>query len=210
MRMSETGDFLQQGFRQAELELVDIVGSANLHLKPETVTRSLRARVRARLKALETILRRLILLMAMALDLAPVKPQAARAAAPLPEGVEDVTASFRAHLTLYNMALMPGATVRLETGPVRPFPDSSRTFSGPFPAAPLLARASALFRLLKAPEAAARRMARLLDRMKRRGEGRPWCLPMTRRHLMAPELALLAGVLPGLVNTALEAWADTG
>lgn len=206
MRMNDADAFLTQGLEQAWFELADIVGGANLHLKPETVTRSMAARIRARLKALETILRRLILLMAMALDLAPVRPRPARGATPLPDGVEDVTASFLRHLNHHRIALMgrvlraPGAFP--EATSVRP--------GGPAPAAPLIAHAAALLRILNKPEAAARRLARQVQRMKARGEGRPYCLPMVRRNRMQSELALLAGVLPGLVNTALEAWDDTG
>lgn len=204
--MDQADAFLAQGFEQAGFELADIISGANLHLKPETVTRSMAARIRARLKALETILRRLILLMAMALDLAPAKPRVPQAGASLPEGVEDVTASFRMYLKTRRFMLMPPAMRAPghfpETRPTRP--------PGPVPAAPLTAWAATLYRVLKNPEPAARRLARTVARMQKRGEGRPYCRPMARRHRMQPELALVAGVLPGLVNRALEAWNDTG
>ena len=106
--MDDQTALLEQGFTGLRNDLLDTLGDANLHLQPETITRTLHARVRAKLKVIETLLRRLILLLAMTLDLAPVRPRAARPAAPLPEGVEDVTASFRAHLPpQYRMALMP-------------------------------------------------------------------------------------------------------
>ena len=204
--MDDTSAFLKQGLEQAQLELADIVGGANLHLKPETVTRSLGARIRARLKALETILRRLILVMAMALDLAPVKPRARQASAPVPEGVEDVTASFRAHTRpARRFTLMPRPL-----GAPGTLPQASSMPPGPVPAAPLLAWAKSIYLVLNDPDAAARRMARAVQRLKTRGEGRPYCRPMTGRHRMRPQLALVAGVLPGLVNRAFEAWNDSG
>lgn len=200
--LSEPG-LLEQGFEGLRDELLDTLGQANLHLQPDTIPRSLRAKVLAKLKMLETILRRLILLLAMTLDLAPVRPRAARPAAPLPEGVEDVTASFLAHLpSLYRMALMPP--------PLRPSGDFSnlRTVRhcGPVPAMPLMRRAAVLLKLMKHPDAAARRMARQLERMKKRGEMKPHCLPLAGRHRLRPELALLAGAVRLQVNSALADW----
>ena len=80
--MTDHGDILKQGFEQVRLELAEIVGAANLHLKPDTLGRGLAARTRARLKALEVLLRRLILLLAATHSLAPVQPRAPPAAAP--------------------------------------------------------------------------------------------------------------------------------
>jgi hypothetical protein len=194
---------LEKGLADLKDELYDTLGNANLHLQPETITRCLHARVLAKLKMLETILRRLILLLAMTLELAPVRPRAARTVTPLPDGVEDVTASFRAHLPArYRMALMPRP-------PGLPGDFTSvRTArrSGPVLAMPLLRRAAGLLKVMKHPEAAARRMARLIERMKKRGEMKPYCLPLERRHTLRPELALLTGAITLQVNAALADW----
>jgi hypothetical protein len=204
--MDQQSTFLQQGFDQIQIDLLDTIGKANLHLKPETITRSLRARVRARLKMLETILRRLILLLAASLTLDPVKPRPPAPAAPSCEGVEDVTASFKRHIKLYRMALMGRPP-----GPVGNFPETRRIApKGPVPAAPLLMQAAVLLRIMKHPDAAARRMARLLDRMRKRGEGRPHCAPLAGRHRLGPELGLIASLLTAHVKTALENWYDSG
>lgn len=203
--MDAPDDFLTHGLERVRSDLVDLFGATKLHLKPETVTRSLSARVRARLKMLETLLRRLILLLAMTLTPAPAKPGTPRAQASVPDGVEDVTASFLAGRRIYRFALM-GRPL----GVSGVFPDMARSPSGPVPAAPLLARIAALYRVLKKPEAAALRLARQIRRMKARGEARPYCLPMAGRHRLPRELALLAGALRTHVNQALAGWDDTG
>ena len=204
--MSEPDDFLKQGFEQVRLELTDIVGGAGLHLKPETLGRGLAARARARLKALEVILRRLVLLLAMTLQPAPAKPRAVRALMPVPEGVEDVTNSFSAAAKTRSIALfgpsgrVPGAL---------PEDAARKSETGPASAAPLLAHVAALYRVLRAPEAMALRMARRIEYMKAGRECRPVCLAQPDRHRMRPELALVSALLPDLVRTALDPWPDT-
>lgn len=201
--MDNQTSLLEQGFEDLRNDLLDTLGEANLHLQPETITRTLHARVRAKLKVIETLLRRLILLLAMTLDLPPVRPRAVRPAAPLPEGVEDVTASFRAHLPpQYRMVLMPPPSgVPGEFSALAP---ARRT--GPILAMPLLRRAAGLLKVMKQPDAAARRMARLIERMKKRSDARPYCLPIAGCHRLRPELALLAGAIRLQVNAALADW----
>lgn len=197
--MDDQTDLLKQGITDLRNDLFDTQGEANLHLRPETITRTLHARVLAKLKVIETLLRRLILLLAMTLELAPVR----RRAAPLPDGVEDVTASFRAHLPPQcRMVLMPSPSGT----PANISGVKTIRQSGPVLAMPLLRRAAGLLRIMKQPEAAARRMARLTERMKTRGEARPYCLPLAGRHRLRPELALLAGAIRLKVNAELAAW----
>lgn len=203
--MTDHGDILKQGFEQVRLELAEIVGAANLHLKPDTLGRGLAARTRARLKALEVILRRLILLLAATLSLAPAKPRTPPAAAPCPEGVEDVTASFGVRAKRRTIPLF---------GPAGRAPPAAQEgkgvrLTGDVPAAGLLAHAAALYRVLKDPNIMARRMARKLDQMRARGEMRPVCLPQAGRHRMRAELGLLSGLLPDLIRTVLAPWPDT-
>jgi hypothetical protein len=71
---------------------------------------------------------------------------------------------------------------------------------------PLIRRAAVLLKIMKQPDAAARRMARLIERMKNRGDTRPYCLPLADRHRLRPELALLAGAVRLQVNAALADW----
>jgi len=83
------------------------------------------------------------------------------------------------------------------------FPGSIRA-SGPVPAAPFLARISALYKVLEAPELYARRLARSLDRQRKRGDPKPHALPTASACRLRPELGLIATALPGLLGAALE------
>jgi hypothetical protein len=77
---------------------------------------------------------------------------------------------------------------------------------GPVPAAPVFARIIALHRVLAAPAAHARRLARALDRLKQKGERTPVCAPMASAYRLRPELGLVASLLPGMVMAALGIW----
>tara|TARA_R110000787_G_scaffold227833_1_gene335494 strand:+ start:179 stop:796 length:618 start_codon:yes stop_codon:yes gene_type:complete len=201
--MTGSSDLISHGLREASLALTSIIGLTNIHLKPLTLPRSLMRRASGRLKQLEVIVRRLLTLMALALSLPAVRPRTGLTPAtpvPLPEGTEIVT--FPAP---YRFAL---------SGRVQPAvdPDASMLFSesvracGPVPAAPFLARVSALYKVLEAPELYAKRLARSLARQQKRGAPRPVALPMASAYRLRPELGAIATALPGLLSAALEKW----
>jgi hypothetical protein len=83
------------------------------------------------------------------------------------------------------------------------FPGCIRA-SGPAPAAPFLARVSALHKVLEAPELYVRRLARSLDPQRKRGDPKPHALPMTSAYRLRTELGAIAAALPGLLSAALE------
>ncbi|KCZ53066.1 hypothetical protein [Hyphomonas pacifica] len=216
--MSEMSGFIEQGLEAARKALFSVRGDANLHLEPKTVTKSLRAKVRGRLKAIEVIVRRLILLMALGLDL-PARALgqkrdclgAVSGQSALPDGVEDVTQSFRALAPPeYRLRLIGARTPYMEDwreafagqGAARLVP------GGPVSAAPLLAHIIALHRVLKKPEAAAKRVARQLQKLKQGGEPRPICPPAQGAFRLGAELGLVATSLPGFVTRALADWPE--
>ena len=85
--------------------------------------------------------------------------------------------------------------------------DRQRT--GPVPAAPFLARVSALYKVLEKPEVYAKRLARSLDRQRKRGDPKPVALPMASAYRLRPELGMIATALPGLLSAALEKWENS-
>ena len=201
--MTGSSDLISHGLREASLALTNIIGMTNIHLKPLTLPRSLARRASGRLKQLEIIVRRLLTLMALALTLAPVRPRTGltpAAPAPLPEGTETVT--FPAP---YRFALSGRVQPEVDPEASVVFPGSVRAY-GPVPAAPFLARVSALYKVLEAPEVYAKRLARSLDRQRKRGDPKPVALPMASAYRLRPELGLIATALPGLLNAALEKW----
>ena len=82
--------------------------------------------------------------------------------------------------------------------------DRQRT--GPVTAAPVLARVSALYKVLDNPELHARRLARSLERQRKAGAPKPVALPMASAYRLRPELGAIATALPGLLSAALERW----
>ena len=201
--MTGSSDLISHGLREASLALTNIIGMTNIHLKPLTLPRSLARRASGRLKQLEIIVRRLLTLMALALTLAPVRPRTGltpATPAPLPEGTEIVT--FPAP---YRFALSGRVQPDVDPEASVVFPGSIRAY-GPVPAAPFLARVSALYKVLEAPDLYAKRLARSLDRQRKRGDPKPVALPMASAYRLRPELGLIATALPGLLSAALEKW----
>ena len=205
--MSATDDFISRGLQQAEYALLNVRNLTDMVRAPVMLRRGVAQRAASRLKLLEVIVRRLVLLIALGLRLAPVRPRPPGLAAPLPPGVEDVTHTYPALAAPRRLRLAGRAVDPCAAPPFGLFPCSFR--AGPVPAAPVFARIIALHRVLAAPEAHAKRLARTLDRLKRQGEPRPSCLPVAGAYRLRPELGLVASALPGLVNARLESWNDT-
>lgn len=78
--MTDNTAFLEQGIRAALYALADTASRANLHLKPKTITKSLKSRSMAEMKVIAVIIRCLIMLMALSIQLAPLKPRAPKPA----------------------------------------------------------------------------------------------------------------------------------
>jgi len=204
--MSHPPDLIHHGLEQARLALWAVINMTNAQLRPLTLKRSLKQRASGRLKQLEVIVRRLLTLMALALTLAPVRLRTCLALAapvPLPEGTETVT--FPAP---YRFALSGRIQPPVDPEASVVFPGSIRAY-GPVPAARFLARVSALYKVLEAPEVHAKRLARSLARQQKRGDPKPVALPMASAYRLRPELGIVATALPGLLNAALETWENS-
>ena len=197
--MSHPPDLIHHGLEQARYALLAVINMTNAHLRPLTLRRSLRQKAMGRLKQLEIIVRRLLTLMALSLALPPPQPPRATPV-PLPEGTELVTFPAPRRFAL-------SGRVQPNVDPDAPvlFPGSIRA-TGPVPAAPLLARVSALYKVLEAPDLYAKRLARSLARQRQRGDPKPVALPMASAWRLRPELGIIATALPGLLNAALEKW----
>jgi hypothetical protein len=201
--MSHPPDFIHHGLEQARYALLAVINMTNAHLRPLTLRRSLRQKAMGRLKQLEIIVRRLLTLMALGISLPAVRSRTDLTLAtptPLPEGTELV--SFPAP---YRFALSGRVQPAVDPDASGLFPGSVRA-SGPVPAAPFLARVSALYKVLEAPELYATRLARSLARQRKRGDPKPVALPMASAYRLRPELGAIATALPGMLSAALETW----
>jgi len=201
--MSVDDTFFEQGFRAAVNAMADAVAKANLHLRPERLSRSVRARCLASYRMIAAIVRRLVFLMALQVELPPVRERVPQARAKI-VGAEDVTASFGPQIKAF----------QLSPRPYQPLPEglerATRPVSMALPlAAPVIARWAALGRVLREPEVHARRLAFSLRRWREAGEPVPVCVPLGTEHLLPAELGLVARVLPQLIGKGLEPWRDT-
>ena len=205
--MTESGDYISFGLDRAGGAVMDIIAHDNLQLYPKTMPRTRRAKANGRLKQIEQIVRRLIFLMALALKLEPPQPREPRKEPDLPDGVE---LAIFPRVPQRRFVLMPSAQAM--TGS-EPLPCSVRAVSGPpgpVPTAPLVQRIVALQRVLKAPAAAAKRLARTIERLKAKGDPKPYVGPPQSAFRLGHELGALASALPGLLNAALESWEESG
>ena len=194
-RMDHTA-FIAQGLRAAGYALSDIAARANLHLKPETLTKSLKRRCMGQFRMLATLIRRLIFLLALSIEALPPGPEPATArarrcpAGPRPPGFRMVP-------------VVSGV-----------FPESFRCASGvpapgPVDAGLVLARWAALHRVLSNPLAPAVRLAQTLARWQATGEPKPMVGPSADTHRLPADLGLVASLLPDFLRKALERWPDT-
>ncbi|MEZ5947610.1 MAG: hypothetical protein R3C04_12310 [Hyphomonas sp.] len=196
--MSLPEDFLAHAVRVLDDALVAAVGRARLHLNPDFLARGVAQRLARQMRELAVMIRRLIFLIALEVELAPVVPRA-------PGGDADTRKAHRPECRGFSLVPAPSGAL----------PECFRSFTGaratgPVPAARLFLRWIDLTRVLRAPEAYAKRLAITIRRWRATGEPKPHVAPMAGRHRFAPDLGLIAAALPGLLAKALGDWPDTG
>jgi len=127
-----------------------VLSRDDAHLRPERVPRAVAARLRAGIAALESWLRRVLILMALSLE-----PGLKPAAGPWIKTYRPRRlAGHRPGLRIFLRRSAP------DPGALAALPDRARVQQhGPVQAAPLLARLAALRALVDAPEARAQRLA---------------------------------------------------
>ena len=216
--MSKTAEFLSCGLERARGAVVSVVGMADLQTGARDLTHGLLARASGRLRQVEAIVRRLIFLMALSVQLGPTAPRKRGGAgepglpAGLPEGTE--LAIFpRAYQ--HRLQLLPPRTPFAVTGQgwgsfgAVSVQSEDRSRAKPDPRR-LIARIVAVQRVLAAPEAHARRLARSLKRLQAKGEPQPMIGPVESAFRLSPELGAIASLLPGMIRAGLESWESSG
>lgn len=214
--MQDTSSFVTAGFKALRDEMADLDFRAGLSRKEVKLSRRLYTHVRARLKWVETLARRLLVLMAAAAGLqAQIRPRIrpAKAGASFDKPVPDPAGAAHPRPGSRGFALMPSMGAFRPLDPSVFAPDGGERAGRarrPLAIAPLVHRWRTLCALLEHPDAAVRRMARLLARLRADGAPRPLCLIEVPARRLPAELGLLAISLPGAIAKALSAWYDTG
>ena len=186
---------------------------AGLITRHAPVTRAAARRFMSRLRQLETLLRRLLVLLAAELDLG-VKP--------LIPAEAGISSNQTAPSEITRTDPERARSTRTPGFPLlrilRPYTAEDAARLSALPRRPprpvdetlLVHRYCTLLKHLQHPERLARRMARHLARLRTAGEIRPTCEPQPGLHRLSAELGALAACLPAMIAAALSDWYDTG
>jgi hypothetical protein len=196
--MTDRTDFFSQAFYTIARAIAEAGVNVDLFKTPETIAKSVNRRVRAELKRLAVLLRRLIFLLALKMELAPLKP---RIGSNYYEPKKE-DAAYRYVFTMVPAQSRPRP--HFLKGPVMV------PMRGPVPAAPLIARWNAMLDTLKHHKRRARRLARTIQRWQAAGEARPHVPPIPHAHRLPAAIALVSGGLTVQLIEALKSWPDTG
>nr|WP_321361727.1 hypothetical protein [uncultured Hyphomonas sp.] len=195
--MTDRTDFLSQAYDTIARAIAVAGVKAGLFRTPETIAQSVNRRVRAELKRLAVLLRRLIFLLALQMELAPLAPRLGRNY----YASEKPDTDYR-----YIFAMVPA--------PSRPCPHFMKgpvavPSRGPVPAAPLIARWQAMLDTLKHHKRRAKCLARTIQRWQAAGEARPHVPPIPRSHRIPAALGIVSGGLTVQLIDALKCWPDS-
>jgi hypothetical protein len=195
--MTQRTDFFSQAYYTIARAIAEAGVNVDLFKNPQTISKSVNQRVRAELKRLAVLLRRLIFLMALQMELAPLTPRiGSNYYEPRKED-----ADYR-----YIFTMVPA--------PSRPCPHFMKgpvtvPSRGPVPAAPLIARWQAMLDTLKHHKRRARCLARTIQRWQAAGEARPYVPPIPHAHRLPAAIALVSGGLTVQLLDALKRWPDS-
>ena len=198
--MTHPTDFITHAFKTIARAVAEAGVNADLFKQPEFIPKTLKHRVSAELKRLAVLLRRLIFLMALQVELAPVVPRPASNYFEKSEGEPETRKAF------FSVLPVPaGEAPDFLHGPI------TVPLRGPVPAAPLIARWEAMLETLKFCRRRAKCLARTIQRWKAEGEARPYIAPVPRTHAMPAALGIVSGALTVQLTEALRDWppADT-
>ena len=198
--MTHYSDFIIHAYKTIARAVAEAGVNADLFKQPEFIPKTLKHRVSAELKRLAVLLRRLIFLMALQVELAPVVPHPASNYFEKSEGEPETRKAF------FSVLPVPaGEAPDFLHGPI------TVPLRGPVPAAPLIARWEAMLETLKFCRRRAKCLARTIQRWKAEGEARPYIAPVPRTHAMPAALGIVSGALTVQLTEALRDWppADT-
>lgn len=215
-------DIVQITINQVGLAVVGLIGWTGVHLPERTPAKWKLRKAGTRLKILEILVRRLITLMALKLD---VKPKILHLNAPYlddvstdagpetavesggdnvgnaPNGIEEITFSKPRQRSF---TLLPALIDFSERPDLSNFPGNS--ISVDVAAKRFSRRIVALQRVLEAPEAHAKRLARALHKIRQSKELKPVVAPTPVPSGLPPEIGILHGGIAFELRNFLKLW----
>ncbi|WP_084417809.1 hypothetical protein [Henriciella litoralis] len=199
-----TPGFIAHGLSLIADALDEADERAGLTLGTYTISEHAARQCRASLRALETLLRRIILLMAAGLAASSKRASRLRDPNPLPEGTIVLNiARLRGFVLVPITRYDPGAVKALNALP-------RASVRRPAKITLLRHRLRTLRRHLKHPERIAQRMANRLTAEKAAGAPRPICITRLRLHRPSRDLEVFSDILPSEINDAYAGWHDSG
>ena len=208
--MKPETDFISHALRCIGNAVSDILGRTELHVRPTGLSQRLARRTRAQLKALEQMLRRVIMLIAIAMS----------------EKITPTPLARPRIRLLDSIRLVPlrAAQAPMPSRPRDPMLPAPRCTMGDvdFSALPigkprkpvnlrkLIKRIQTLQAVLENPEPMARRLAIHYARLRRLHTKLPAPPPEIPLWRASAELSLVAGALPMELRRAAQVWNDSG
>ena len=207
--------FIEAGLAALRDALETAAERAGLILRRYRITRTAARAFRAKVRQLETVLRRLVVLMAAEIQTAPhPEPVEGPAKAGTSSSETAPSQDTRAHpersrrTGTRGFILIPNSHYDPEKfEALRALP---RGAPKPVDETPLVHRYDTLRALIENPHALARRMARHLARWRAAGDSKPHCPAQPGLHRLSAELGAIASLLPLAVNDSLRDWYDSG
>ena len=211
--MQDTSSFVAAGLRALREEMADLDFMAGLSSGEGGLGRRLYAQLRARLILIETLLRRLLILMAASINIPIIPAKAGTSDSQTAPSRPTATPSHPKNPRRRGFPFLPRLRERTPSGS-EVFALLSAEHSGPRAAfrskTPLVHRYCTIMDVLRRPDRAARRMAFTLARLRAAGAPRPLCLTPLNLKRVSEEISLIAATLPERVARALVGWYDTG
>jgi len=205
MRVSD--DILPMAIKQIGLAVTALIGWTCVHITEHVPSKWKLRRASTRLKALETLVRRLIMLLALDVEWEPTTPRAVQPK-PNPDNIPETIDGVE--IALFPKARQRGLSLMPRIIDISERPDLSHL---PRVATPLhistkrfTRRIVALQEVLEAPEAHAKRLARHLSKLRKSKEPAPVLIPLAIPNGLAPEIGLLSGGLAMRLGDALKSW----
>ncbi|KCZ86302.1 hypothetical protein HAD_11465 [Hyphomonas adhaerens MHS-3] len=198
--MTDLTDFIIHAYKTIARAMAEAGVNADLFKQPEMIPKTVKRRVSAELKRLAVLLRRLIFLMALQVELAPVKPR------PGSNYFEKSEGEPEARKAVFSVLPVPaGEAPDFLRGPL------IVPTRGPVPAAPLIARWEAMLDTLKHAKRRSKCLARTIQRWKAESKARPYLAPIPKTYAMPAALGIVSGALTVQLTQALRDWppADT-